>query len=99
MPWKSGVVLSRASVNSIGPLFCTGISFKTQALYVVVFLTRYLDLFTHFVSIYNSVMKVFFIASSCHVLYLMKIKYRLAADRIILPDTNQSDLSTFQTNA
>ena len=58
---------------------CTGISFKTQALYVGVFLTRYLDLFYHFVSVYNSVMKLFFIGSSCYILYLMKIRYRSAA--------------------
>jgi len=45
-------------------------------LYVAVFVTRYLDLFFRFVSVYNSVMKLFFIGSSCYILYLMKIKYR-----------------------
>ncbi|KIY93681.1 hypothetical protein MNEG_14280 [Monoraphidium neglectum] len=29
---------------------CPGISLKTQELYLLVFVTRYLDLFTHFVS-------------------------------------------------
>jgi len=59
---------------------CRGISFKTQALYVGVFVTRYLDLFYHYVSMYNSLMKLFFIASSCYILYLMKIKYRPTHD-------------------
>ncbi|EDR00537.1 uncharacterized protein LACBIDRAFT_295761 [Laccaria bicolor S238N-H82] len=59
---------------------CRGISFKTQALYVAVFITRYLDLFFRYVSLYNSVMKLFFIASSCYILYLMKYKYRPTHD-------------------
>lgn len=57
---------------------CTGISFKTQALYVTVFLTRYIDLFTDFVSVYNTLMKIFFIGSSCYILYLMRYKFRYA---------------------
>lgn len=31
---------------------CAGVSLKTQELYAIVFLTRYLDLFTNFVSLY-----------------------------------------------
>lgn len=48
-----------------------GLSFKTQALYVIVYITRYLDLFFKFHSLYNSVMKILFIASSVYTLYLM----------------------------
>lgn len=59
---------------------CRGISFKTQALYVTVFVTRYLDLFWEWVSLYNFVMKIFFISSSCYILYLMKYKYRPTHD-------------------
>ncbi|KAJ8517504.1 hypothetical protein ONZ45_g5300 [Pleurotus djamor] len=59
---------------------CRGISFKTQALYVAVFMSRYMDLFYRFVSVYNSAMKVFFIASSCYILYLMKYKFRPTHD-------------------
>ncbi|KAI0697409.1 ER lumen protein retaining receptor [Cerioporus squamosus] len=59
---------------------CRGISFKTQALYATVFITRYLDLFYEWVSLYNFTMKVFFIASSCYILYLMKFKYRPTHD-------------------
>lgn len=53
-----------------------GISFKTQALYVTVFVARYLDLVFRWVSLYNFFMKVFFIASSVYILYLMRYKYR-----------------------
>ena len=35
-----------------------GISLRTQELYLLVFLTRYLDLFYSYISLYNSVMKV-----------------------------------------
>lgn len=57
-----------------------GISFKTQLLYAVVFLTRYLDLVIKRVSIYNTVMKLFFIASSLYILYLMRFKYKATYD-------------------
>ena len=56
-----------------------GLSFKTQLLYVVVFVTRYLDLLWSWVSLYNFVMKLFFIGSSCYILYLMKVKFRYAS--------------------
>lgn len=60
---------------------CRGISFKTQALYVVVFVTRYLDLFLgEWVSLYNTLMKLFFIGSSCYILYLMKMRFRPTHD-------------------
>lgn len=61
-------------------VFRPGISFKTQALYVVVFCTRYLDLLTFdFVSFYNVMMKLFFIGSSVYILYLMRLRFRSAA--------------------
>jgi hypothetical protein len=56
--------------------FLAGISFKTQALYVTVFVSRYLDLFTTWISLYNFVMKIFFIGSSIYTLYLMKFRFR-----------------------
>ncbi|KIM64010.1 hypothetical protein SCLCIDRAFT_1213830 [Scleroderma citrinum Foug A] len=59
---------------------CRGISFKTQALYVVVFVTRYIDLFYSWISLYNFVMKIFFISSSCYILYLMKYRFRPTHD-------------------
>lgn len=49
-----------------------GISLKTQELYVVVFVTRYLDLFTNLVSLYNTVMKLVFIGSSILIVWWMR---------------------------
>ncbi|KAJ3047516.1 endoplasmic reticulum retention protein [Rhizophlyctis rosea] len=57
-----------------------GISFKTQALYAAVFVTRYLDLFTTFVSPYNSLMKIFFIGSAFYILFLMKNRFKATWD-------------------
>ncbi|KAI9357354.1 ER lumen protein retaining receptor-domain-containing protein [Zopfochytrium polystomum] len=57
-----------------------GISFKSQALYLVVFLTRYLDLFYKFYSIYNTAMKIFFIASAAGICYAMQFKFRATWD-------------------
>ncbi|KAJ3189839.1 endoplasmic reticulum retention protein [Gaertneriomyces sp. JEL0708] len=57
-----------------------GISFKTQLLYTIVFCTRYLDLFFKVYSIYNSIMKIFFISTSFYVLFLMKKKFRATWD-------------------
>ncbi|KAI9027767.1 ER lumen protein retaining receptor-domain-containing protein [Hyaloraphidium curvatum] len=57
-----------------------GISFKSQCLYLLVFLTRYLDLFTSFISVYNTVMKIFFIATAAYVVYLMWFKYKTTWD-------------------
>ncbi|PWW72643.1 ER lumen protein retaining receptor [Tuber magnatum] len=51
---------------------CIGISFKSQVLYLIVYVTRYLDLlwtFQH--STYNSLMKIIFIGSSAYTIYLM----------------------------
>ncbi|KAJ6590075.1 ER lumen protein retaining receptor-domain-containing protein [Mycena vulgaris] len=59
---------------------CRGISFKTQALYAGVFIARYLDLFFRWVSLYNSIMKLFFIASSCYILYIMRYRFRPTHD-------------------
>ncbi|XP_022978755.1 ER lumen protein-retaining receptor A-like [Cucurbita maxima] len=52
---------------------CSGISLKTQELYAIVFLARYLDLFTDFISIYNTVMKLIFIASSLAIVWCMRL--------------------------
>ncbi|WFD16099.1 endoplasmic reticulum retention protein [Malassezia arunalokei] len=54
---------------------CRGISFKTQLMYTIVFVTRYLDLL-HPPSAYLILMKLFFISSSAYILYLMKVQFR-----------------------
>ncbi|XP_006358100.1 ER lumen protein-retaining receptor A [Solanum tuberosum] len=51
---------------------CSGISLKTQELYAIVFVTRYLDLFTDFISLYNTVMKLVFIGSSLAIVWCMR---------------------------
>ncbi|KAJ8451370.1 hypothetical protein Cgig2_017761 [Carnegiea gigantea] len=51
---------------------CSGISLKTQELYVIVFLTRYLDIFTRYVSLYNTIMKLVFIGTSIGIVWYMK---------------------------
>lgn len=52
-----------------------GISVKTHELYLLVFVTRYLDLFsTFYFSIYNSVMKMVYIASTSAIIYTIKFQ-------------------------
>ncbi|KAJ3020921.1 endoplasmic reticulum retention protein [Thoreauomyces humboldtii] len=59
---------------------CAGISFKSQVLYAVVFCSRYLDLLTHWVSLYNTLMKLVFLGATFYILYLMKVRYRATWD-------------------
>ena len=47
-------------------------SLKTQELYLLVFITRYLDLLTSFHSAYNTIMKLIFLAASGYVVYLLR---------------------------
>jgi ER lumen protein retaining receptor len=65
---------------------CTGISFKSQALYLLVYLTRYMDLFVTN-SIYNVVFKIMFIGSQGYIIYLMTNAYR---------PTNDPNVDTFR---
>jgi ER lumen protein retaining receptor len=60
---------------------CAGISLKSQELYLLVFITRYLDLFTTFISVYLSVMKLLFIASAAYIVYLMRYRYYASYDK------------------
>lgn len=59
---------------------CSGISGKSQLLFALTYTARYLDLFTNFVSMYNTVMKMFFIAASYATLYLMYVKFKATYD-------------------
>merc|ERR1712106_775564 len=59
---------------------CAGISGKSQVLFAIVFISRYLDLVTNFVSVYNTTMKVFFIASAVGTVYLMFVKFKATYD-------------------
>ncbi|XP_030972072.1 ER lumen protein-retaining receptor A [Quercus robur] len=51
---------------------CSGISRKTQELYALVFLARYVDIFTEFISVYNTIMKIVFIASTLAIVWCMR---------------------------
>ncbi|GMY06407.1 ER lumen protein-retaining receptor B-like [Fagus crenata] len=51
---------------------CAGISLKTQELYAIVFLSRYLDLFTKYYSFYNTVMKLVFLGTSISIVWYMR---------------------------
>ncbi|XP_055372914.1 ER lumen protein-retaining receptor [Condylostylus longicornis] len=59
---------------------CAGISGKSQILFLIVYMARYLDLFTTFVSLYNSIMKVVFLLSSSATAYLMYVKFKATYD-------------------
>ena len=63
---------------------CKGVSAKTFEIYLLVFCTRYLDLFMYFISLYNTIMKILFIGASVYILYLMRYnkKYSIDYDRI-----------------
>lgn len=60
---------------------CAGISGKTQILLAIVYLTRYLDLFIVFISVYNSVMKVVFIFGTLATTYSIFAQFRATYDR------------------
>ena len=51
-----------------------GISCKTQEIYLAVFCLRYLDLFMYYVSLYNTLMKIFFISATAFIIYLMRYR-------------------------
>uniref|UniRef100_A0A674CH88 ER lumen protein-retaining receptor n=2 Tax=Salmo trutta TaxID=8032 RepID=A0A674CH88_SALTR len=59
---------------------CAGISGKSQVLFALVFTTRYLDLFTSVISIYNTVMKVVFLALAYATVYLIYMRFRSTFD-------------------
>ncbi len=53
---------------------------RSQVLFALVFITRYLDLFTNFISVYNTAMKIFFLVSSIGTVYLMYMKFKATYD-------------------
>ncbi|CZT11879.1 hypothetical protein WAI453_003164 [Rhynchosporium graminicola] len=60
---------------------CSGISFKSQALYLMVYVTRYIDLFWTFTdSAYNTIFKLLFLCSSGYTIYLMTTAYKPTHD-------------------
>ncbi|KAF2076058.1 hypothetical protein CYY_002622 [Polysphondylium violaceum] len=59
---------------------CAGISLKSQILFTIVFTTRYLDLFSNYVSFYITIMKIVYLALSYYTLYLMN-KFKFTYDK------------------
>eukprot|EP00397_Hematodinium_sp_SG-2012_P020022 GEMP01020604.1.p1 GENE.GEMP01020604.1~~GEMP01020604.1.p1 ORF type:complete len:218 (+),score=15.74 GEMP01020604.1:226-879(+) len=53
---------------------CVGVSSRMQEIYLIVFMSRYMDLLWSFVSVYNTVMKLFFIVSTAYLVYVMRFK-------------------------
>ena len=49
-----------------------GISLRAHELYFLVFATRYLDIFFTFYSLYNSVLKIFFLGSTMTIIYTLR---------------------------
>ncbi|CAI4217341.1 unnamed protein product [Parascedosporium putredinis] len=58
---------------------CSGISFKSQSLYLLVYVTRYLDIFWT-KSAYNLIFKILFISSQGYIIYLMTTTYKPTQD-------------------
>jgi hypothetical protein len=71
-----------------------GVSFLTQSFYAIVFITRYLDIFTtkplsvtehgdvsKFVLVWNFILKLFYITSSLYILFLMLKVYTRSRER------------------
>lgn len=61
----------------------TGVSLITQALYILVFVTRYVDLFyvSPLSSIWNFVLKIFYILSSVYIIFIMMRVYARTRER------------------
>jgi len=59
---------------------CAGISGKSQILFALTYTTRYLDVFTNYVSLYNTSMKVIFFAASYATLWLIYMKFKATYD-------------------
>ncbi|XP_017785053.1 PREDICTED: ER lumen protein-retaining receptor-like [Nicrophorus vespilloides] len=59
---------------------CAGISGKTQILFVMVFVTRYVDLMTTYVSLYNTTAKLIFIGLSVATTFSIYMSFRETYD-------------------
>jgi ER lumen protein retaining receptor len=63
---------------------CSGLSLKSQLLYLLVYLSRYLDVFNGIINFlripnlirYNTIMKILFLSSQSAIVYYMKGKFR-----------------------
>lgn len=64
---------------------CSGLSLKTQFLYAMVFVFRYVDLFDFYIKgplgVYNFIMKILFIGFQILILFMMRFKYFSTYDK------------------
>ncbi|GMI31473.1 hypothetical protein TrCOL_g5782 [Triparma columacea] len=51
-----------------------GVSLRTHELFLIVFVTRYLDLFTTYYSLYNSCMKVLYITTTGYIVHMIRLQ-------------------------
>lgn len=64
-----------------------GISLRTHELFLLVFVTRYTDLFTTYYGVYNSVMKVLYIGSTASIVYAIRYKQPICSSYDKAQDT------------
>lgn len=59
------------------------ISYRTMEMFLVVYIFRYSDLFIHYISLYNTVMKILYITLTGYLIFLIKFKmpYCLSYDK------------------
>jgi ER lumen protein retaining receptor len=43
-------------------------------MYLLVFVTRYMDLFLYYISVYNTVFKILFISATSYIIYMIRVK-------------------------
>ncbi len=58
-----------------------GISLRSQLLFCLVWVSRYMDIFTNHYSIYNTILKIVYLATSFYTIYLVSKKYRSTYDK------------------
>lgn len=75
------ILVNRNVVGIIN--FILGLSYKTQQLYLIVFLTRYVNLVMGFKIFYIFIMKIVFITITIYTMYLMRYKkpFKLSYDK------------------
>ncbi|EDR26663.1 ER lumen protein retaining receptor [Entamoeba dispar SAW760] len=61
---------------------CIGISLRSQILFLIVWVTRYLDIFYNFYSLYNTILKIVYLTTSAYTIYLISKRFRATYDKI-----------------
>ena len=70
--------------DGVSDCILPGVSLITQALYCLVFIVRYLDLFSNlhgFLGFWNFTLKVFYISTSLYIVFLMTRVYARTRER------------------